>query len=157
MRAELALDEPLDTILDHLLSNSSKHLSKSEQEGSTTPRRLKQEHRFASPTLFSDLLEQKQNGQFGDDDDTIVYDATTTHQPKKYIADQVIYTPGLINSYYSSSLDGHEEFSALSDVRFWNAFKSDLRLAKEGYLGERFLLEERMDLNSWVEYMNVEQ
>ncbi|TGO24326.1 hypothetical protein BPAE_0106g00310 [Botrytis paeoniae] len=113
-------------MLDHLLSpNLSKHLPKSEQEGSTSPRRPKQKHRkkahkqkkpadkittyvlflphpenpdlpLSHPSqppfiriskyklrsisaLFSDLLEQKQNGQLGDDDDTIVYDATTTH------------------------------------------------------------------------------
>ncbi|KAF5874709.1 uncharacterized protein Bfra_004724 [Botrytis fragariae] len=94
----------------------------------------------------------------GDDDDTIVYDATTTHQAKKYIDDQVIYTTGLINSYYSSYLDGPEKFSALSDERIWNAFKNGLRLAKEGCLDERLLSKRaRMDLNLRVEYVNVEQ
>ncbi|TGO36107.1 hypothetical protein BHYA_0135g00130 [Botrytis hyacinthi] len=45
VRAEVGLDEPLDTMLDHLLSsNSSKHLPKSEQEGSTSPRSTKQKH-----------------------------------------------------------------------------------------------------------------
>lgn len=70
-----------------------------------------------------------------------MYDAITTHRPKKYIVDLVIYTTGLINSYYSSCLDGHEEVSALSNDRTWNAFENGLRLAKEGYLDERFLLE----------------
>ncbi|TGO74148.1 hypothetical protein BELL_0304g00030 [Botrytis elliptica] len=40
--------------------------------------------------LFGDLLEQKQNDGLGDDDDNIVCDATTNHQPRKCIEDQLI-------------------------------------------------------------------
>ncbi|KAF7886801.1 uncharacterized protein EAF02_003448 [Botrytis sinoallii] len=105
--------------------------------------------------LFGDLLEQKQNGQLGDDDANIVYDATTNHQPRKCIENQVIYTSGLIHSYYSSFLDGHDEPSALSDDRVWNAFKNGLGLVEEGSDGGLLSKRERMDLNLWVEYTNV--
>lgn len=43
--------------------------------------------------------------------------------------------------HLSVSVYGHEEVSALSDDRIWNAFENGLRLAKEGYLDERLLLE----------------
>ncbi|KAF7944944.1 uncharacterized protein EAE97_005577 [Botrytis byssoidea] len=209
MRVELGLGEPLDT-MHHLLSsnlsnssNSWKHLTKFEQEGSMSPRSTKQFHiekkaheqknpideitayvlfrpHSENPTLphshpsqppsirisksklwffsslFSDPLEQKQNGQLGDDDDNIVYDGTTTHQPRKYIDNLTIYTTGLIHSYYSSFFEGHDEFSALSDDRVWNAFTHGLRLVEEGYLDGGLLSKrERMDLNLRVEYASV--
>ncbi|KAF7900836.1 hypothetical protein EAF00_003057 [Botryotinia globosa] len=209
MRAELGLDEPLDSMHDLIssnLSNSSnswKHLTKFEQEGSMSPRSTKQKHTekkaheqknpideitayclfrphpenrtlphshpsqppsirisksklWSFSSLFSDLLEQKQNGQLGEDDDNIVYDGTTTHQPRKYINGLAIYTTGLIHSYYSSFFEGHDEFFALSDNRVWNAFKHGLRLVEQGYLDGGLLSKrERMDLNLWVEYTNV--
>ncbi|TGO16885.1 hypothetical protein BTUL_0023g00620 [Botrytis tulipae] len=193
----------VDHLLSSNLSNSSKHLPESEQEGSTPPRSTKQKHTekkaheqknpideitacvlfrphpenptlphshpsqppsirisksklWSFSSLFSDLLERKQSGQLGDDDDNIVYDGTTTHQPKKYIDDHEINTTGLIHSYYSSFFEGHDEFSALSDDRVWNAFKHGLRLVEEGYLDGGLLSKrERMDLNLWVEYTNV--
>lgn len=118
--------------------------------------RISKSKLWSFSSLFGDLLEQKQNGRLRDDDDNIVYDGATTHQAKKYIDDLAIYTTGLIHSYYSSYLDGHDEFSALSDDRVWSAFKNGLRLVEEGYLHGRLLSKrERMDLDLWVEYTNI--